>query len=137
MGRRKKSLFVKILKKNWRAMKADNAKTARARRAAERERQKAWKAAERERQKAWKAAELNKLASARASERYIPADIRRAVQKRDGHACHVCKALNNLEIHHVVPITTGGATSLNNLITLCAQCHNNEHRTRDIRSVSR
>jgi HNH endonuclease len=44
-------------------------------------------------------------------------------RKRDGHKCRLCGSSNNLHIHHVKPISFGGTHTLQNLITLCRQCH--------------
>jgi hypothetical protein len=35
--------------------------------------------------------------------------------------------LGGLDVHHVVPVTKGGDHSLENLITLCGECHSFEH----------
>jgi 5-methylcytosine-specific restriction protein A len=42
--------------------------------------------------------------------------------------CEICGAYNNLEVHHIKPIKEGGQRlSLNNLQTLCHDCHNKVH----------
>ena len=72
------------------------------------------------------------------SERVIPSDLRRAVLRRDGNACLICGARTNLELHHVVPVANGGATTANNLRTLCVRCHRGQqgqHTTREVRTV--
>jgi 5-methylcytosine-specific restriction endonuclease McrA len=45
------------------------------------------------------------------------------VLDRDGFACTRCGATRDLEVHHVVAAADGGATSLENCITLCFDCH--------------
>jgi hypothetical protein len=72
------------------------------------------------------------------NERIISPDLRRAVLQRDGNACLICGARTDLELHHVVPVANGGATSANNLRTLCARCHRGpqgQHTTREVRTV--
>jgi 5-methylcytosine-specific restriction endonuclease McrA len=45
------------------------------------------------------------------------------VLERDRHACTKCGSTDGLEVHHVIPAAAGGATSLENLETLCVSCH--------------
>jgi hypothetical protein len=55
-------------------------------------------------------------------------DIRRAVFARDGYQCRNCKASGvELHCHHVVPLSRGGETHPDNLVTLCAECHARVH----------
>jgi 5-methylcytosine-specific restriction endonuclease McrA len=49
--------------------------------------------------------------------------VRAAVLERDGHACVRCGSAECLEVHHKVPARAGGSTSLENLVTLCFDCH--------------
>lgn len=37
--------------------------------------------------------------------------------------CALCGSSWNLHIHHIIPRSKGGATSLHNLIRLCERCH--------------
>jgi hypothetical protein len=62
--------------------------------------------------------------------RYIPADIRRAVARRDGGRCtfvsasgHRCEERTRLELDHIKPLACGGETSVENLRLLC-RAHN-------------
>jgi len=62
--------------------------------------------------------------------RHIPADVRRAVWKRDGGRCafmgkegHRCGARRRLEFHHVKPFAEGGRATIDNLRLVCA-AHN-------------
>ena len=63
---------------------------------------------------------------------YIPADLRRAALKRDGHACTWplassgrCGSRHCLEVDHIDPHGKGGKTELSNLRTLC-HAHNQQ-----------
>ncbi len=52
--------------------------------------------------------------------------IRFSVYKRDGYRCRYCHAsdrFENLEIDHIIPISKGGKSTLNNLQTLCHRCN--------------
>jgi 5-methylcytosine-specific restriction endonuclease McrA len=55
---------------------------------------------------------------------------RRKVLERDG-ACVVCGATEHLEAHHVVAARHGGATSPENLVVLCSDCHREAERLGD------
>ena len=47
---------------------------------------------------------------------------------RDKYTCQVCKAKNTkLEVHHIKYRSRGGTDDLDNLITLCADCHKKVH----------
>ncbi len=50
-------------------------------------------------------------------------DIRDAVFKRDGKVCKSCKAIENLSLDHVIPVTKGGENSLENMQVLCKSCN--------------
>ena len=64
------------------------------------------------------------------SQRTYSRELRRAVLVRDGHClwpgCTVRSAWS--EVHHVQPFAIGGATSLDNALTLCAFHHHEVHR---------
>lgn len=47
--------------------------------------------------------------------------------KRDGHRCTDCKKAGRLEVHHVLPLSEGGRNDLDNLKTLCRDCHISMH----------
>ena len=55
--------------------------------------------------------------------RNIPPGIRAAVLDRDGHKCSYCGSTYNLTIDHVVPVTKGGTSTIENLRTLCGRCN--------------
>lgn len=51
-------------------------------------------------------------------------NIRKAVILRDGCKCKECGKSNTvLEVHHIKPRRMNGSTTLDNLITLCSNCH--------------
>ena len=49
--------------------------------------------------------------------------LRFRVYARDGHCCVKCGSRRNLEIDHIIPISKGGKTRLDNLQTLCHRCN--------------
>ena len=53
----------------------------------------------------------------------IPHTLRLAVYKRDGFACVECGADTHLTCDHIIAVTSGGATILENLRTLCLPCN--------------
>ncbi len=54
--------------------------------------------------------------------------LRYQVLDRDGWRCQSCGATNNLQVHHLSARSKLGDDSLENLITLCARCHSQQHR---------
>ncbi|MGI6170094.1 MAG: HNH endonuclease [Christensenellales bacterium] len=42
--------------------------------------------------------------------------------RKDG-ICHRCGRRDNLAVHHIIPLSQGGSTKIDNLVTLCASCH--------------
>lgn len=53
----------------------------------------------------------------------IPESMRRAVFDRDGWVCLDCGSTEYLCCDHVIPVSKGGDTSLENLQTLCRPCN--------------
>ena len=45
------------------------------------------------------------------------------VLERDGFACKMCHIMNDLQVHHIIPLRLGGSDELDNLITYCSKCH--------------
>jgi 5-methylcytosine-specific restriction endonuclease McrA len=53
----------------------------------------------------------------------IPTELRRAVFERDGGRCVECDSNFDLQYDHVLPVALGGATTIENLQLLCADCN--------------
>ncbi len=47
---------------------------------------------------------------------------------RDNHICQDCGNAENLEIHHKLPISQGGKNHIDNLKTVCVDCHKINYR---------
>jgi 5-methylcytosine-specific restriction endonuclease McrA len=55
---------------------------------------------------------------------------RQKIKERDGHRCRLCGSPGPLQVHHITPVAAGGdKTAEDNLITLCAACHQRQHRS--------
>lgn len=61
-------------------------------------------------------------------DRQVPTQLRNRTLKRDNHACVRCDSTNDLEAHHIIPRRDGGPDSLENMATLCNDCHTEIHR---------
>ncbi|XOQ58032.1 MAG: Putative HNH endonuclease [Lactobacillus delbrueckii] len=68
--------------------------------------------------------------------------IRQQVLQRDMHLCQICKAEGRYTlgdtVHHIEPLRKTGddsykAFSMDNLITVCRQCHNRLHREKGMK----
>lgn len=55
--------------------------------------------------------------------RFIPADLRRAIWKRDQSCCVNCKSQFALELDHIIPIALGGESDAGNLRLTCRPCN--------------
>ena len=53
--------------------------------------------------------------------------LRHRVLQRDGWKCQVCGSSQNLEVHHKRFRSRRGDDDEQNLITLCAKCHEKLH----------
>ena len=59
--------------------------------------------------------------------RYYPKGIKEIIFKRDGYKCLCCRATDNLTIDHIIPVSLGGTTEIDNLQTLCMRCNRRKH----------
>ena len=57
------------------------------------------------------------------------AALRNQALERDAWRCQFCGSSNDLHVHHQRSRSKGGDDSLENLITLCANCHRFVHES--------
>ncbi|MBZ5672136.1 MAG: HNH endonuclease [Acidobacteriia bacterium] len=53
--------------------------------------------------------------------------LMKRVLERDGWRRRKCGSLENLQVHHKIKRSQQGNDALENLVTLCAYCHIEEH----------
>lgn len=58
-------------------------------------------------------------------------------RERDNFQCADCGRNFRLEVHHKLPIAEGGTDDLDNLVTLCRDCHIALHRTNNKLALER
>jgi 5-methylcytosine-specific restriction endonuclease McrA len=54
--------------------------------------------------------------------------LHREVLERDGWRCQACGRMQQLQVHHLKFRSHSGSDVEQNLITLCAKCHEQAHR---------
>jgi hypothetical protein len=57
------------------------------------------------------------------SRQQIPDDVKLAVWTRDGQACVVCQSTQELQFDHIIPFTSGGGNTVENIQLLCRLCN--------------
>jgi 5-methylcytosine-specific restriction endonuclease McrA len=64
----------------------------------------------------------------------IPKKLIKAVLERDDSICQHC-GRQGINIHHIVPAGMGGKRihAIENLITLCLDCHSGAHSSKEMR----
>jgi 5-methylcytosine-specific restriction endonuclease McrA len=61
----------------------------------------------------------------------VGADLRDCIKLRDDFTCRLCVVkmeTNELQVHHIVPVSDGGNDELSNLVLLCHSCHTSLHK---------
>jgi len=58
--------------------------------------------------------------------RYVTAQVKREVWRRDQGKCEQCKSVHRLQIDHIQPYALGGSNELTNLRLLCFHCNQRE-----------
>ena len=62
--------------------------------------------------------------------RYISPEARESIFKRDLYTCRYCgNTAPPFHIDHVYPFSKGGETSIENLVTACADCNMGKHNS--------
>lgn len=57
-------------------------------------------------------------------------ELRKRVLEADDYRCVNCGQYHNLEVHHIVPLNSGGTNRQTNLCNLCSSCHSRSHGKR-------
>jgi len=62
----------------------------------------------------------------------IEQEKRTAILERDQNKCSRCRKVScdfgAMQVHHIIPVSEGGADEYDNLITLCTLCHTKVHQ---------
>ena len=54
----------------------------------------------------------------------MPNTVRQAVLDRDDYICRYCgRRSQTMEIDHIIPVSQGGESTLQNLVTACRDCN--------------
>ena len=56
------------------------------------------------------------------------AKVRRAILERDNYQCQKCGSREDPRVHHITYASNGGTDDLENLTTLCLNCHTDIHQ---------
>lgn len=48
-------------------------------------------------------------------------------------SCYICGNTNNLQLHHIIPLSNGGDNRATNIITLCGECHGKVHNNEGLK----
>jgi len=57
------------------------------------------------------------------NQRYISANLKALIWKRDGGCCQKCGSMRNLNFDHIMPVAFGGESEPHNLRLLCFSCN--------------
>lgn len=57
-------------------------------------------------------------------------NLRGELHRRDGFQCRYCGATESLEVDHVIPLSMGGANTLQNLVVACRSCNASKGNSR-------
>lgn len=63
------------------------------------------------------------------------AKLHRQVLERDDWRCQLCGSMQHLQVHHLKFRSQSGGDEEQNLITLCAECHERVHRPGSFRKA--
>ena len=47
--------------------------------------------------------------------------------------CHICGSTENLQLHHIIPLSNGGLNIPTNILTLCGECHGKVHNNEGLK----
>ncbi len=55
-------------------------------------------------------------------------ELHKQILERDGWRCQLCGSMQHLQVHHIKLRSQSGDDEEQNLITVCAGCHEKVHR---------
>lgn len=58
--------------------------------------------------------------------------VRPLVLERDDNKCTLCNSDKRINVHHIIERSAGGSNDVYNLVTLCYECHKEQHKTEGI-----
>lgn len=61
--------------------------------------------------------------------------VRPTVLTRDEYKCVLCGSADRVNVHHINERSKGGGNDLDNLITLCHNCHKDEHKNEPVYQI--
>ena len=67
---------------------------------------------------------------------FVRPSFRKRLNDELGQCCVNCGETENIEYHHIVPLSLGGTNNISNIVPLCARCHKAAHRGRNIAHYS-
>jgi 5-methylcytosine-specific restriction endonuclease McrA len=53
----------------------------------------------------------------------------------DNNTCRECGSKEDLHVHHIMEKSKGGTNDINNLITLCNNCHKEKHKHEPVYNI--
>lgn len=66
------------------------------------------------------------------SKRNLSSSYLKFVKEKTGEICVNCGVSENIEYHHIVPLSLGGKERVSNIVPLCEKCHKAAHYGRHI-----
>ncbi len=82
-----------------------------------------WKVSNLEKVRAHKRKSQKKIHETLRVVGYVTTEVRSIVYSKYNNKCAVCETTKNKTVDHIVPISKGGKTVLNNLQLLCRSCN--------------
>lgn len=72
-------------------------------------------------------ARIKNQVNSKTSENESWSYLREIILDKYNYQCSICGQYGEIDVHHKIPIKEGGTNEIENLITLCRNCHENLH----------
>lgn len=69
----------------------------------------------------------DKDTQAKIRKEFVRESFRKNLKKIKPPVCMYCGSIEDIEYHHLIPVSAGGDNRLNNILPLCAECHDKVH----------